>query len=331
MNTQNKHRILFVNAPEETIQAIGAVLERERFDIESADIVSCTDVIRRTGTAVAVLINPGIEQALQLVSRIRFISPWTQVIVTVDTPNTSELLAIVKAGAYDCLPLQITTADLSVRILKANEFAVMQSELVDLRQHVAMNYGFDNIVGVSKAISKVKEAVAKVAPTDVPIMLLGDTGTGRELLARVIHHHSNRRRNRFVTVDCSIANEDRLHLELFGNGENLAGALRDANNGTLFIDSIESMPAAVQARLAEFLKTSSLTDPKTGLAVRVDIRHITAGIAMLPQSLKEVGFVEELFYRLGVLPIRVPSLAERVEDIELLADYFLRNIAHETG
>ena len=162
-------------------------------------------------------------------------------------------------------------------------------------------------------------------------MLLGDTGTGRELLARVIHHHSNRRRNRFVTVDCSIANEDRLHLELFGNGENLAGALRDANNGTLFIDSIESMPAAVQARLAEFLKTSSLTDPKTGLAVRVDIRHITAGIAMLPQSLKEVGFVEELFYRLGVLPIRVPSLAERVEDIELLADYFLRKIAHETG
>jgi len=331
MKAPNRNKILLVNASRERIQAIGAALEREQFEVESVELNSCLEIVRTYNAAVVVLENLSIEQASRFVAEIRFASPWTQIVVTVGTTDPASLLSLVKAGAYDCLSNGISDADLSVRILKAWEFSHLQNELVGLRQHVAMNYGFDNIVGISKAITKVRESVAKVAPTDIPVMFLGESGTGRELLARVVHHHSNRRQSRFVGVDCSAFNRDQLSREIFGSGEGRTGALWEADGGTLFLDEIDDMPGEIQARLTDFLKTSSLTDPRTGQAEKLDIRIITAGSANLPQTLREIKFSEELFYKLSVLPIKVPSLAERVEDVELLADYFLRKTAHEAG
>ncbi len=331
MNMLNRNRILVVNASRERIQAIGAAPGRERFDVQTTDLASTVDSARTGNFTVMVLNDVSIAQALGLVSEIRFASPGTQIIVTVGPEDAKDLPTLVKAGAYDCLSRDISDADLSVRVLKAAEFAALQDELVGLRQHVAMSFGFDNIVGISKPMAKVREAVARVAPTDIPVMLLGDSGTGRELIARVIHHHSNRRQRKFVAVDCAAFAGERLNEDLFGSGQMRSGAVWEAHGGTLFLDEIDIMPGDVQARLSDFLKTNSLTDPRTGERVKLEVRFICSCSAAFPQNVKEIRFSEELFYKLSVLPIKVPSLAERVEDIELLADYFLRKFAHEAG
>lgn len=208
----------------------------------------------------------------------------------------------------------------------------MKQELTNLRQQVAMSYGFDNIVGNSEAIESMKENIARLAPTDITIEFYGEPGSGRSLVATSAHHHSKRRRNPLIRIDCGAMPATALEPELFGTGriyvtsDDRMSAIEKANAGSLLLTDIDKMAYSVQEMLAEFLKDFQLTCKDSGSA-KMDIRILVTSSGNLAQLVKEGKFSKELFNRLNVLPLKMPALRDRTEDIPDLVDYFLLRIS----
>jgi formate hydrogenlyase transcriptional activator len=189
---------------------------------------------------------------------------------------------------------------------------------------------FDEIVGESQSLRRALDQAKKVAPSDATILILGETGTGKKLIARAIHRMSLRKDARFVQLDCSAAPVGLLENELFGRGKGysshatcqIAGGIESASGGTLFLDEIGDLPLALQPRLLRLLRTGEFEKQGSDCTIRADIRLLAASKRDLVRSVAQRKFLPELYYRLGVFPIRMPALCERVEDIPLLARYF---------
>ncbi len=244
----------------------------------------------------------------------------------------------------------ISTNQLLATIKRIARHQNVRMELLNLRGRMAMSYGFDNIIGISKPISDLKETVNKISPTDINVYLIGESGTGKKQLAHTIHYHSKRRMNSFVMVDCSIIPEYLHENEIFGtysvanqlansNRLNLTSsninspfqqsALEKANGGTLFINEIHRLTLPCQGKLIKFLQTFEITGSTHQTSFKADIRVI-ASTGTDIESLVEQGlFLKELHYLCNVFPIEMPTLSECSEDIELLVDYFLRRISFE--
>ncbi len=213
----------------------------------------------------------------------------------------------------------------------------MQEELTILRQHVAMSYGFDNIVGISKPMMQLKETARRIAPTDITVLITGASGTGKELLAHAIHLHSNRRAGSMVAIDCSAIPETLLESELFGHTkgsftsahQNKKGLLEEADGGTIFLDEVSNMPASIQVKLLRFLQDSEIRPVGSSVSKQVDVRIIAATNRDLSLMVANEEFREDLYYRLNVIPLNIPTLVERAEDIEILTDYFIRKICND--
>jgi DNA-binding NtrC family response regulator len=243
----------------------------------------------------------------------------------------------MQSGARDYLTTSCTRDGLDQHILKALEHGRMKQELTNLRQHVAMSYGFDNIVGLSKPITKLKETIKRIAPTDITVAIYGPSGSGKELLARVIHHHSQRRKGNFVTVDCASIPETLFDSELFGEestddratGYTGQSLLAEANGGTIFFDDVDRLPPSVQPRLMNFLKHFTVRPTGEPEPTKIDVRVMSATSKNLEAMVEEGCFSKELYYQLSVLPLTLPPLSQRLEDVELLTEYFLRRQACE--
>ncbi|MEA1979603.1 MAG: sigma 54-interacting transcriptional regulator [candidate division Zixibacteria bacterium] len=224
----------------------------------------------------------------------------------------------------------------------------LSQELLNLRGQVAMSYGFDNIVGISESIKNIKETIMKISPTEIYIHLTGPYGTGKKQLAHTIHYHSKRRKERFITLDCSILPQNMIETELFGtatisdNVENPRlksnnstssnqSLLEKADGGTLFINEIHLMPENTQRQLIMFLKTFEINSSTSNQKSKADIRLITSSPEKLEQLTANGKFSSELFNLINVFPIATLPLNKRLEDIELLVDYFLRTFAYQTN
>lgn len=265
--------------------------------------------------------------------------PVVEIILLTAFGNIPDGVLAIKNGAFD----YITKGDDNTRILpliyKASEKVALNKRVLHLEKQLNRKQSFDSIIGKSSAITTVVDSARKVATTDATVLLTGETGTGKEVFAQAIHHASNRNKNNFIAINCSAFGKDLLENELFGHKAGaFTGALKDskgifeeANLGTVFLDEIGEMPLDLQAKLLRVLESGEFLKVGDNKPIKTDVRIIAATNRDLETEIEKGNFREDLYYRINIFQIKLPSLRERVVDIELLIQFFLKSFSLKTG
>jgi two-component system response regulator HydG len=281
---------------------------------------------------------PGVD-GMEVLRGVQRSAPETQVIVMTAYGTIESAVEAIRRGAYDFLAKPFKENELLLRIEKALEKRRLVGEVSLLSSEFRRRYGLEHIVGRSNAIQDVLHRVVRVAPTDATVLISGESGTGKELVARALHVASRRGDKPFVPVNCAAITETLLESELFGHAKgSFTGATRarrglfeEANGGTLFIDEIGETTPGFQAKLLRALQEGEIRRVGESTPVQVDVRVIAATNQDLRRAIAERRFREDLFYRLAVVPLRIPPLRERREDVPLLAAHFLQRFVLRTG
>jgi len=291
-----------------------ALLERESFDLVILDLKM-----------------PGLS-GMEVLKKIKEDNPEATVIVITGYATVESAVEAMKRGAYDFIPKPFTPDSLRAIVKRALDRRELALENVLLRSELKASFGPEVIIGQSESMKKVEELVRKVGPTDTTVLISGESGTGKELVARAIHCHSNRRDKPFVAVDCGSLVENLFESELFGHVKgSFTGATATkygrfelANGGTLFFDEIGNISINIQTKLLRVLQEREVTKVGSSQVIKVDVRIVAATNKDLQKAVKTEAFREDLFYRLSVVPITLPPLRERRNDIPLLANHFLK-------
>ncbi|HHT9130003.1 MAG TPA: sigma-54-dependent transcriptional regulator [Candidatus Brocadiaceae bacterium] len=241
-------------------------------------------------------------------------------------------VSAIKEGAYDYIAKPFSTDELIIKLQRALHHKNTTAEVNRLRREVQAEFEFCNIIGNSEAMKKVLETVKSVSDRDTTVLLRGESGTGKEKIAGAIHYHSNRRTGPFIRVSCAALNREILESELFGHERGaFTGAVKTrrgrfelANGGSIFLDDVDDIPLDMQVKLLRVLQERAFERVGGEETLHVDVRIICATKKDLLEQVKEGYFREDLFYRLNVVPINIPPLRERKEDIPLLINYFLK-------
>jgi two-component system response regulator HydG len=264
-------------------------------------------------------------------------NPQTEVIMLTGYGSIESAVAAMKAGAIDYLTKPVDNEELTLALARAQERQQLKSEVARLRSVIAKEQKFDpgNIVASSPAMKEVLEMVARVAPTDATVLVQGESGTGKELIARAMHQNSKRKDGAFIPINCGALPENLLESELFGHvkgaftgaHQNKKGLFEEADGGTLFLDEIGEMSPVTQVKLLRVLQDSEVRRVGANLGVKVDVRVVAATNQRLQERIKNNEFREDLYYRLQVIPIFLPPLRERKEEILPLVNHYLGFIA----
>jgi two-component system, NtrC family, response regulator HydG len=265
--------------------------------------------------------------------------PPPRVILMTAFGSLETAIEAMRFGAYDYLTKPFKLAQVSVAVTRALDDRRLRDENRRLREQVDKHTGLDSIVGRSKAMQALFDQIAAVAASDATVLLLGESGTGKELVARAIHRRGARRDGPFVAVNCAAIPEQLLESELFGHEKGAftgadrrrRGLFAEADGGTLLLDEVGDLSAPLQAKLLRALQDRAVRPVGAGEDIQLNLRVIAATHRDLAALVREGGFREDLYYRLAVLPVRVPSLRERPEDIMLLATHFLTRAARALG
>jgi two-component system response regulator HydG len=276
---------------------------------------------------------------MELLEAIQRTSPQTQVIVMTAYGTIESAVEAIRHGAYDFLTKPFQSEEVLVRVSKALEKRRLLGEVTLYAEDFRKRYGLQHIVGRSPAMRDVLDRVMRVGATDATVLITGESGTGKELVARALHVASRRGDRPFVPVNCAAITETLLESELFGHARGaFTGATRarrglfeEADGGTLLIDEIGETTPGFQARLLRALQDGEIRRVGESAPVRVDVRIIAATNQDLRRAIAEKRFREDLFYRLAVVPLRIPPLRERREDVPLLAAHFLERFNQRTG
>ena len=296
----------------------------KQLELQNPDVVLC-DVFLPDGHGV------------DLVLAIKKAAPNVEVILLTAHGNIPDGVQAIKNGAFDYITKGDDNNKIIPLISRAVEKARMNVRLEKLEKKVGQTYSFDSILGESKVLKDAVSLAQKVSGTDVPVLLTGETGTGKEVFAQAIHYSSKRARQNFVAVNCSSFSKELLESEMFGHkAGSFTGALKDkkglfeeANNGTIFLDEIGEMAFELQAKLLRILETGEYIKIGDTKPTRVNVRIIAATNRNLSQEIVAGRFREDLFYRLSVFQIHLPPLRERAGDIRLLAKAFIKSFAEQ--
>ena len=296
----------------------------KQLELHSPDVALC-DVFLPDGNGV------------DLVLAIKKTAPNVEVILLTAHGNIPDGVQAIKNGAFDYITKGDDNNKIIPLISRAVEKARMNVRLEKLEKKVGQMYSFDSILGDSKALKAAVQLAQKVSVTDVPVLLTGETGTGKEVFAQAIHYNSKRGKQNFVAVNCSSFSKELLESEMFGHrAGSFTGALKDkkglfeeANNGTIFLDEIGEMAFELQAKLLRILETGEYIKIGDTNPTRVDVRIIAATNRNLPEEIVAGRFREDLFYRLSVFEIHLPPLRERSGDIKILAEAFVRKFSEK--
>jgi DNA-binding NtrC family response regulator len=296
-------------------------IEREDFDVILTDLVM-------DGVDGLALLRAGQQR-----------EPSPRVILMTAFGSLESAIEAIRLGAYDYLTKPFRMEQASVAVKRAIDDRRLREENRRLKAAVQQRYGFDNIIGRSPALERVFEQVRAVADSDASVLLIGESGTGKELVARAIHHHGARRDGPFVAVNCAAIPETLLESELFGHEKGAftgadrkrRGLFAEASGGTLFLDEVGDVALPLQAKLLRVLQDKAVRPIGGSHEIQVDLRLISATHQDLGAMVTEGRFREDLYYRLAVIPLRLPSLRERSEDIMLLAAHFLTRAAASLG
>ncbi len=298
----------------EVCQATDCRSGLKQIEVSSPEVVLC-DVRLPDGNGV------------DLVLKIKKLFPQTEVVLLTAHGNIPDGVQAIKNGAYDYITKGDDNNKIIPLISRAMEKALINKRLEKLEAQMERRYSFENIQGNSKLIKEAVSLAQKVSVTDVPVLLTGETGTGKEVFAQAIHSGSARKDKAFVAVNCSSFSKDLLESEMFGYKagaftgaqKDKKGLFEEANNGTIFLDEIGEMAFDLQAKLLRILETGEFIKVGETKPTKVNIRIIAATNRDLPKEIEENHFREDLFYRLSVFQIHLPSLRDRREDIELIA------------
>jgi DNA-binding NtrC family response regulator len=332
-------RILVADDEKEILISCRKILERAEYEVATAsDGAEALKMLKsaRYDLFFVDLRMPG-RDGMEILSLARSIDPSMMIIMFTAYATLDTAVEAIKRGAFDYLAKPFTADQLRLAAERALDHRRLQLENLSLREQLAVNLGFDKIIGTSPVMQKLFSTLQKVMRSDANILLLGDTGTGKELVARTIHAHSFRQDRPFIAVDCAALPENLLESELFGHekgaftgaNQTTRGLLELAHTGTLFLDEIGELPLALQAKLLRALQERELRRLGSEKIISVDIRVIAATGRDLRAEIAARNFREDLYYRLNVVTLHLPALRERREDIALLANHFLGSFSQQ--
>lgn len=326
-------RILVVEDDASMRHATRVQLEKEGYETSAAfDAPQALEILKTSPHDLVItdLNLPG-PSGLELLKRIRAEYPDTTVIVVTGYGTVETAVDAMKCGAYDYLGKPVHAYELKMLVDRALERRRLIEEVQRLRGTIDQKFGFENIIGRSPALMQVLDSAARVAQTDVTVLVLGETGTGKELLAKAIHVNSPRHERPFVTINCGAIPRDLLESELFGYVKGAftgavthkKGKVEAADGGTAFLDEIGEMPLDLQVRVLRLLQEREIEKVGAPIPVHVDVRIIAATHRNLEELVANGTFREDLYYRLAVVPITLPPLRARFEDIpEFVVTFF---------
>jgi DNA-binding NtrC family response regulator len=288
---------------------------------------------------VIIDVNREGDEGLALLKECR--SKLSQTAVVIVTAYTSVQMAVeaMKLGAYDYITKPFKLDELQFCIQRALEYQAAFREDDLLKREFRDQYKFENLLGTSPKMQEIYKLIGKVADTESTILIQGESGTGKELVARALHYNSSRQHHPFLAINCSALPENALESELFGHKKGAftgavadkTGLFEEANHGTLFLDEVDSTSQQLQTKLLRVLQDRQIRRMGDSRQISVSVRTIAASNEQLKLKSKTGGFREDLYYRLAVIPIEIPPLRERLEDVPLLVNYFLRKYAALTG
>ena len=328
-----KPRILVVDDEESHRIMLRAVLKDEGYEVvEAADGSEAVRAVEQEPFDLVLLdVRMKTMDGIEALNEIRKISPLIPVLIMTAYASVKTAVEALKAGAFDYLTKPLDIEELKILIEKALELYHLREENLTLKERLGDRFDFSKIIGKSRKMRELFDTLSLVAPTDATILILGESGTGKELVANAIHHNSFRKSQPFIKISCSALPETLLESELFGHERGAftgaiarrEGRFQLAHRGTIFLDEVGEMSPTTQMKLLRVLQEKEFEPLGSVQTLKADVRVIAATNKDLDQEVKKGRFREDLFYRLNVIPIHLPPLRERKEDIPDLANHFL--------
>jgi two-component system NtrC family response regulator len=331
--------ILLVDDEEKLRALLKRIIALEGFSIYEANNLKAANKILEKENINVVLCDVKLPDGngvdFVLLAKRKF--PSLEIILLTAYGNIADGVQAMKNGAFDYIIKGDDNDKIIPLLNRAIEKLQLQNRIVHLENQVARRYSFENILGESSLIREAISLAKKVAPSDATVLLLGETGTGKEVFAQSIHNASKRSGNPFLALNCSAFAKELLESEIFGHKagaftgavKDKKGLIEEADGGTLFLDEIGEMHFELQSKLLRVLETNEFIKVGDTKSTKVDVRIIAATNRDLQQEVNEGGFREDLYYRLNVFSIHLPALRERKKDIPLLADHFMKVFARK--
>lgn len=333
------HKILVVDDEEIIRDSLFYILEKEGYEVDKAENgkIAYDKMIANHFDLVITDLEMPVMRGIELLEKIKTLNIQTSVIVITAFGSLDTAITALRNGASDYILKPVEFDELLIKTKRLFEVSDLLLENRVLREEIHRKYDFENIVGKGNSMKKVYEMIEAVAETDSTVLISGNSGTGKELVARALHYKSHRKNKPFIAVNCGAISENLIESELFGHKKGaFTGAIADkdgymkaANGGTLFLDEISEMPPQLQVKLLRAIQEKEYTPVGTTVSLSVNTRFIATTNRNLEEEVKAGRFREDLFYRINVVDIHLPSLKEREEDIPLLADHFLNKYRKE--
>lgn len=325
-------KILIVDDEKSVRDSIGLILSNTYEPLYAANGEEAIKIYQDEKPYLVLLdiIMPNTD-GLQVLERLKEIDRSAVVIMVTAVTVLSTAIEAMRKGAYDYIQKPFNADELKVKVNKAVAAKDMVNEIRFLRTEISKKYDFENIIGNSKAIQDIFAKIKQIADSKTTVLITGESGTGKELIAKSIHYHSSRNNKPFIAINCAAIPDTLIESELFGHEKGAftdasarrAGQFELANEGTLFLDEIGDLSLATQAKILRVLQEREFLRVGGVKTIKVDVRLIAATNKDLEKATREGRFREDLFYRINVIPIYLPPLRERKEDIQLLIDHFM--------
>ena len=331
--------ILVVDDEPNYLIVLTELLKDEGFEVFSAQNgKEAFDIVQHTDLDLVITdMQMPVMDGLELIKAVKSHNKDLPIIMITAYGEVEKAVKAMQAGAFNYLTKPFENDELVVSIKKAIEHYVLAKENKRLRSEVQTRFGFANMVGKNKKMQQLYSMIEKVAPTPASVLITGESGTGKELVARAIHFHSPRQKKPFISINCAALPEALLESELFGHEKGAftgaislrKGRFELADGGTLFLDEIGEMALSLQAKLLRIIQEQVFERVGGSRELRVDVRILTATNKDLKEEVGKGNFREDLFYRLNVLHLHLPSLRERTDDIPLLVNHFIKKEARQ--
>jgi two-component system nitrogen regulation response regulator NtrX len=331
------HDILVVDDESDIRSLVAGLLSDEGYQTrEAADSDAALEAIRARRPSLVLLdiwLQGSRLDGLSILSEIKRHHPSVPVVMMSGHGTIETAVGAIKQGAYEFIEKPFQSDRLLLAVERAIESARLRREIEELKQRAG---GDEELLGHSSAMSHLRQAIERVAPTGSRVLVTGPAGVGKEVVARMLHRLSKRSSGPFVVINCAVMHPERMETELFGiesmpEGERKIGTFEQAHGGTMVLDEVADMPLETQGKIVRVLQEQTFERVGGGKRVEVDVRVMATTNRDLPAEIAAGRFREDLYYRLNVVPLRLPAIRERREDIPLLAQHFLQRAAQVAG